>query len=177
MSEYESNTPIELAYYEKETDKGNETPDSKTTALKNNQSNEDEINKKTKCWIIICFIEFSFYCLNPITQIILYIINNNGGAISFLYFGTIYLCGILIISYTLGQKIQIQYLAIMILLFLGWGCVDFFLNDIKAKNEKYENLITAIYCLKITEAANFFLLVISVCCLHVAHGDKLCCFN
>ena len=65
----------------------------------------------------------------------------------------------------------------MILLFLGWGSVDFFLNDIKAKNEKYENLITAIYCLKIIEAANFILLVISVCCLHVAHGDKLCCFN
>ena len=65
----------------------------------------------------------------------------------------------------------------MILLFLGWGCVDFFLNDIKAKNEKYENLITAIYCLKITEAANFFLLVISVCSLHVINGDQLCCFN
>ena len=176
MSEYESNTP-ELAYFEKETDKGNETPDSKTTALKNNQSNEDEIQKKTKCWIIICFIEFSFYCLNPITQIILYIINNNGGGVSFPYFATICFCGILIISYILREKIQIQHLAFMILLFLGWGSVDFFLNDIKAKNEKYENLITAIYCLKIIEAANFILLVISVCCLHVAHGDKLCCFN
>ena len=174
MSEYESNTPMELAYYEKETDKGNETPDSKTTALKNNQSNED---KKIKCWIIICFIEFSFYCLNPVTQIILYIINNNGGAVSFLYFGSIFLCGILIISYIMGLEIQIQHFVTMILIFLGWGCADFFFNDIKAKNEKYENLITAIYCLKIAEAANFFLLMISVCCLHVADGEKLCCFN
>ena len=178
MSEYESNTPIELAYYEKETDKGNETPDSKKTALKYNQSNEYEIKKidYAKCWRIICFIEFTFYCLNPIAQIILYIINNNGGYASFLYFGMILICGYGIIFFIVNGGIICKYLAIMIFLYLLWGSVDFFFNDID-KNEKYENIITAIYYLKIAEAVIFLLVMISLCCLNVANGEQFCYFD
>ena len=180
MSEYESNTPMESAYYEKETDKGNETPDSKKTALKYNQSNEYEIKKidYAKCWRIICFIEFTFYCLNPIAQIILYIINNNGGYTGFLYFCMIFICGTFIFSFISNDEgIECKLLFIIIITYLFWGSIDFLSKDVIEKNEKYEKLITSIYCLKIAEAANLFLLVISICCLSVANGEPVCCCN
>ena len=58
----------------------------------------------------------------------------------------------------------------------SFGTVELLFNDIKEKSEKYKKLLTAIYLLN-AEAADFFLLKISIFCLHVANGESFCCFN
>ena len=94
-----------------------------------------------------------------------------------MYFGMILICGIAIYALIENGGAKCKYLIGMIILYLFWGTVDFFCKDIEEKNEKYEKLITSIYCLKIAEAANLFLLVISICCLSVANGEPVCCCN